>query len=272
MVHLERRLDRGRGSLSLALALGLVLSGIACAGKKLDAPPIDAKDEAAPPASPTTSEAAALSTSDEIGRLEAALKNAEEDEARMRDALAERDSELTALEEAKASLDLELQSALEELMRSQASVRNVQSRAFAVSRIAEVRVEVKTFRSAKDPALTDRLDRAEDFLDRADRALQADNVGGSAYLAERASELLRQVRTVAEIRANEPKELIPIVPPRQIVVAAAANLRKGPSSDSERVRAVEPGTTLKAVARQGEWYQVEVEGGEPAWIRRRLIR
>jgi uncharacterized protein YgiM (DUF1202 family) len=38
------------------------------------------------------------------------------------------------------------------------------------------------------------------------------------------------------------------------------------------VRSVEPGTMLKAVARQGEWYQVELDSGEELWIHRRLIR
>jgi uncharacterized protein YgiM (DUF1202 family) len=205
-------------------------------------------------------------------RLQAALNAAETETGRLRTALNERNAEVTALEEAKASLELELHSALEELIRSQANALNVQSRAFAVSRIAEVRVELASFRASRDAALADRLDRAEEFLDRADKALEQDNVGGAAYLAERASELVRQVKTVAEIRSKEPAELIPIVPPRFIEVSAAANLRKAPSVNSGRVGSVEPGTRLRAVARQGEWYQVQTEGGEDAWVHRRLVR
>jgi uncharacterized protein YgiM (DUF1202 family) len=123
-----------------------------------------------------------------------------------------------------------------------------------------------------DPALDDRLQRASVFLDHADRALAEDNLGGAAYLAERASELLRQVRTIAEIRESSPTELIPLVPARTLLVLAAANLRKAPSSDSEKLGAVEPGTELKAIARRGEWFQVEVEGKAPAWVHRRLVR
>jgi hypothetical protein len=257
------------------IGLALILAPLAgCAGKKTG--PAAPVGNVPAPAEGSSAGARAgssdTSPSDEIARLQASLKAAEEEQARLRDALSDRNSEITGLEEAKASLELELQSALEELMRSQASVRNVQSRAFAVSRIAEVRVEVRAFRSRNDPALTDRLDRADAFLDRADRALEDDNVGGAAYLAERASELLRQVRTVAEIRANEPRELIPIVPPREIEVGAPANLRKAPRADSEKVGSVEAGALLKAVARQGEWYEVETEGGENVWIHRRLVR
>lgn len=251
---------------SLAL---LSLDG--CGGKSVPASPAENPKTAASEAS--VAEAAETEAREkEKNELQESLAKAQEEAARLQEALAERGAELTALEEAKATLELELKSALEELVRSQASVRNVQSRAFAVSRIAEVRVELQSFRKRKDPALADRLQRASEFLDHADRALQEDNLGGAAYLAERASELLRQVKTIAEIRGPEPTELIPIIPPRMLEVLAVANLRKGPSSDSERLGSVEPGTELKAIARRGEWYQVEIEGKGPAWVHRRLVR
>jgi hypothetical protein len=246
----------------------VVLSLCGCGGKSVSPP----APEPPPPEPSETSSAEAEARKQETDDLRESLGKAEAETLRLRDALAERSAELTALEEAKATLELELKSALEELVRSQASVRNVQSRAFAVSRIAEVRVELQSFQKRQDPALVDRLQRAAEFLDHADRALQEDNLGGAAYLAERASELLRQVKTIAEIRGPEPTELIPLVPPRMIEVLAVANLRKGPSSDSERVGSVEPGNELKAIARRGEWYQVEIEGKEPAWVHRRLVR
>jgi hypothetical protein len=247
-----------------------------CAGKKpAEAPPaepaVTATERSSSPSAVPESDAV-VESDDESMRLQAALKASETETARLRSALSERNAEVTALEEAKASLELELHSALEELIRSQANALNVQSRAFAVSRIAEVRVELSSFRASRDPALDDRLDRAQEFLDRADKALDQGNVGGAAYLAERASELVSQVKTVAEIRSNEPAELIPIVPPRFIEVSAAANLRKAPSVNSGRVGSVEPGARLRAVARQGEWYQVQTDGGEEAWVHRRLVR
>ncbi len=97
-------------------------------------------------------------------------------------------------------------------------------------------------------------------------------MGGAAYLAERASELVRQVRTIAEMRNGSPSELIPIVPPRPLQVVATANLRKAPSTDSEKLGSVEPGAELRAIARRGDWFQVEIEGKEPAWVHRRLVR
>ncbi len=246
----------------------------ACGGKTVSVPPepAAAPERAESPAGDPPVEREADEADDADDELQESLNAARSDSSRLREALSERSAEVTALEEAKATLELELKSALEELVRSQTSVRNVQSRAFAVSRIAEVRVELQSWKKRPDPALADRLQRASVFLDHADRALAEDNMGGAAYLAERASELLRQVRTIAEIRGSSSTELIPLVPARKLLVLAAANLRKDPSSDSEKLGAVEPGTELKAIARRGEWFQVEVEGKASAWVHRRLVR
>jgi hypothetical protein len=262
-----------RGSLAVA---GAVLSGWllgGCGGKTAPAPPPGTpSDPSEAPPDSAAAETTAASPRTETEKLRQSLRAAESEISRLRVAVTERSSELTALEEANATLELELRSALEELVRSQASVRNVQSRAFAVSRIAEVRVELQSWRKRPDPALADRLDRASNFLDRADRALAEENVGGAAYLAERASELVRQVRTIAEIRGGSESELIPIVPPRTLEVLAPANLRKDASAESQRMGSVEVGTRLVAIARRGDWFQVQVEGKEPLWIHRRLVR
>ncbi len=251
-----------------AIALGTA----GCGGKPApaSAPPSAPKASTRTPASDSSTRAPAKPETTEESA--SPLAASQEEVTRLRAALSERSAEVTALEEAKATLELELKSALEELVRSQTSVRNMQSRAFAVSRIAEVRVELQLLKRHPDPTLADRLYRAVGFLDHADRALESDNVGGAAYLAERASELLRQVRTIAEIRDGSPKELIPLVPPRTLEVVAAANLRKTPSSESEKLGAVEPGTKLHAIARRGDWFQVEVEGKDPVWVHRRLVR
>ena len=127
-------------------------------------------------------------------------------------------------------------------------------------------------RRSNDPALRTRIERADEFLTRADQALAEDNVGGAAYLADRAGELLRQARTVAEIRKKGPREIIPIVPPRTMEVQAASNLRSEPSSESTRIGGVETSTKVEAIARQGDWYQIVTAAGTKAWIHRTLVR
>jgi hypothetical protein len=249
--------------------LSLALAG--CGGKSAPAPPARAGSKSKAPAREESRRPAASGRSNVEKKGESAGPKDFEVE-QLREALADRSAEVFALEETVATLELELRSALEELVRSRANVRSVQSRAFAVSRIAEVRVELNALSERDDPALADRLQRAGGFLDHADRALAEDNVGVAAYLAERAGELLRQVRTIADLRGSSPTELIPLVPPRTLRVLSQANLRKAPSSESDRVGAVTPGTALTATARRGEWFQVDFQGMPSVWIHRRLVR
>lgn len=256
-----------------SLAVGLALFLSACGGKNPETPaqPAPASEPAPSPTDPVRNDEAER-LEKQLTQVRASLASSDEERRRLEQSLSERAEELMVLEETTASLELELASALEELLRAQASLRNVQSRAFAVSRIAEVRVELDALRPSNEPALRTRIERADGFLTRADQALVEDNIGGAAYLADRAGELLRQVRTVAEIRSKGPREIIPIVPPRAMEVQAASNLRSDPSSKSTRLGGVETGTKVEAIARQGDWYQIVTAAGTKAWIHRTLVR
>ena len=254
-----------KGRLAVGLAPFLFL--FACWGKNPETP----RQPAPKPAERVrTDEVERLKK--QLEEMHTSLASSKEERQGLKKSLSERAEELIELDEANASLELELASALEELLRSQSSLRNVQSRAVAVSRIAEVRVELETMRPNRDIALRSRFERADEFLMRADQALTDDNVGGAAYLADRAGELLRQARTVAEIRKKEPHEFIPIVPPRAMEVQAEANLRSEPSPESRRVGGVRTGTKVEAVARQEDWYQIVTAAGTKAWIHRTLVR
>lgn len=253
------------------LAVGFVVLLGACVGKSPEPPPQLPPSSTAPRApEPPNEEVVRLQA--DLDETRSSLGSTREELARVERTLGERAEELVALEESNASLELELASALEELLRAQASLRNVQSRAFAVSRIAEVGVQLKAAQRLDDPALTARIERAAEFLARADQTLGENNIGGAAYLADRAGELMRQARTVAEIRRKEPREVMPIVPPRPMEVQAQANLRSAASSESPRVAGVEIGALVEAVARQGEWFQVVTATGTKAWIHRALVR
>lgn len=262
------------------LAFGLVVFLCACGGKNLETP-----DQTPPPAAPETppervpDAEVQASLELEITRLRRDLAETRtslganhEQRMQLERALSERAEELAVLEESNASLELELASALDALLRAQASLRNVQSRAFAVSRIAEVRVQLEAARRHHDEALNARIDRSAEFLERADQTLSENNIGGAAYLADRAGELLRQAQTVAEIRGKDPREIIPIVPARSMEVQAAANLRRDPSSESPRLDGIESGTQVEAIARQGDWFQIVTAAGTTAWIHRALVR
>ena len=127
----------------------------------------------------------------------------------------------------------------------------------------------------REPEVAARLREADALLDRADQALKEGNYGGAAYVADRAGELIRQARTVAEVAARQTAEtagLIPIVPARTVEVVVTANLRSGPGAARPRVGRADPGTRLQAMGRLGEWFEVETESGRTAWIHRGTVR
>lgn len=180
-----------------------------------------------------------------------------------------------SLEERYATLEHELAGAVEEVLRSTATGRGVHNRAFATSRIAEVRVQLEALSPTTDPEVGARLEQVQELLARADQALAEENYGGASYLADRAGEAIRRVRIVAEIRASSGSdwgEVIPIVPPRRMQAVTNANLRAGPGVEEERVGGVTAGAELQALARAGDWLQVETGSGLRAWILGRLVQ
>jgi hypothetical protein len=212
----------------------------------------------------------------QLGRCRADLEAARTELARAREELREARQQAATAEERYEALRRETDRALDEVLASKASLRGVNSQALAISRIAEVRVQMQGAGGRKSsPEVAARLRSAEALLARADRALEEGNFGGAAYLADRAAEAITQARTVAEVvsrNADEGAGLIPIVPPRMVEVAVVANLRDGPDSTRPRVGRATPGTRLRAVARLGEWLEVETDGGRTAWIRRGTLR
>jgi hypothetical protein len=251
------------------MLLAAMLLPWACGGKKAESPP-------PPPPPPENPAEESLDPSSAGSRRETAtLEQAQEKIDNLLKRLAELEAELASLEERHLALEAEHAATLEEVLRSKASVRGIQSRAFATSRIAEVRVQLQSVAASQDPEIADRLRRAGELLDRADVALSESNYGGAAYLAELAGELTRQANLVSEFRSsptNQLQELIPIVPPRSLEAAVTANLRQGPGTDSPRIGLLSKGQKVTAVARLGSWFKVVTPSGEEAWLHRSVVR
>jgi Bacterial SH3 domain len=262
---------------TLTLALGGLLTVGCLGGKKAETPsdqPASHDAASSKGEKPAENEPAAESL-DPLERLEHEVADLEKDNQQLRQSLEAEKAARASLEERYAALEIELASSVEEVLRSKASLRGVQNRALAISRIAEVRVQLQSVPQAKDPEVAARLERANDFLARADTALVDGNFGGASYLAERAGDLVRQAGTVAEVRSSSvssEEELIPIVPPRSLETLVTANLREAPGTDKPRVGQVAKGTELTAVARWGEWFQVETDSGTRVWIHGSVVR
>ena len=196
-------------------------------------------------------------------------------QAELHQQLEHKEETLISVEERYAVLETELTSAVDQVIRSEGSVHGLQSRALATSRISEVRVQIHAVPNPGDAEVSARLQRAQEFLNRADSALENGTYGAASYLAERASELVRQARIVGEIRASrsgQSRQIIPVVPPRELVLTTNANLRAGPGLDHQRVGGMEEGEQVVAVARAGEWYKVQIGSGDLVWIHGRLLQ
>lgn len=211
----------------------------------------------------------------DLAALQERIAELEAQNAKLAQDLYAKSSELVSLQERYAALDAELASAMEEVLRGSPSVRGIESRAFATSRISEIRVQLESVPQRNDAEVEARIKRASDLLSRADQALDQGNYGGAAFLAERGGELVRQARVVGEIRGASGRygsQVVPIVPLRRVTAAKTANLRAGPGLDHKRVGGLSAGETVTAVARLGEWIQIETDSGEQVWIHGSLVR
>ena len=209
-----------------------------------------------------------------LGREQENLVELRRSYAELERQLWEKEETLVSVEERYTVLETELTKAVDQVIRTEGSVRGLQSRALATSRISEVKVQLQAVPSPDDVEVAVRLEQANEFLNRADAALEKGTYGAASYLAERASELVRQARMVGEIRASKAahsRPVIPVVPPRSLVVTSNANLRSGPGLDQPRVGGLQEGEPVVAVARSGEWYKVETGSGDVVWIHGRLL-
>jgi hypothetical protein len=243
--------------LRACVGLGLIASA-ACAARAPSPVPEQSTEPTQPPL------ATVESAGEDSLRAENALLRADLEHAR---------GELAALEERYAALLAEMDRELEEVLDSKASLRGVHNRALAISRIAEVRVQLGNVAESDDVEVRSRVARADELLRRADRALGEGNFGGASYLADRAGDFVRNARAVAEFQARRGATgTIAIVPPRALEVVTSANLREGPGTDRRRVAGAVAGSVLEAVARLASWYEVKLEGGGTAWIHRSTVR
>jgi hypothetical protein len=160
-------------------------------------------------------------------------------------------------------LRAELEQAEQTLVAVESGLRGTQSRADAVSAIAEASVQVNRAaeRASWRPA---DLAEARAKLEEAERQVDAGHFGSAIFFASRAeriaSRALAEAKTVAAARDV------------RFIAGRRVNLRAGPSTEDRVLGVLLHGTPVYPERQQGDWVLVRSAPGPVGWIHATMIR
>ena len=234
-IHGSQRTPRRLGAVAGGLLACLALAGCAAFGSSPGpvAPPPPAPD----PALETAARDAEIYRQAQIEQIHAL----EREVKRLRGELLEAEGAMVAIE---------------------SGLRGAQTRADAVSALAEARISVERagssapWRRAELAELTDKLDEAE-------RQFQSGNTGSAVFFASRA-------KRVADALAEEARRSANARGTRRIT-APRANLRSGPSTSEAVLLVLGRSTPVLPQRSEGEWVLVRTPDGEAGWVHASLL-
>jgi hypothetical protein len=184
---------------------------------------------------------------------------ADRDAETFRQAQAER---ILTLEREAARLRSDLAKAESAMVAIESGLRGAQTRADAVSALAEGRIAVERarvsapWRGAEIAELTGKLEEAE-------RQFQAGNPGSAVFFASRAQRIADSLREEAR-RVAEAKDA-------RVVTAPRVNLRAGPSTEDAVVAVLAAATPVLPQRSEGEWVLVRTPDGAAGWVHASLL-
>jgi len=159
-------------------------------------------------------------------------------------------------------LRADLRQAEASLVAMESGLRGFQSRADAVSALAEARIAVER-EGPKVPWRRDRVEEARAKLREAERQLEEGHFGSAVFFASRAERITESLRQ--EVRQVEAR------PERRLVIGRRVNLRAGPSTDDRVLRVLVAGTPVLPERRRGDWTLVLTPSGQVGWVHDSLL-
>jgi hypothetical protein len=160
-------------------------------------------------------------------------------------------------------LQADLRAAEETLMAIDSGLRGAQTRAEAVSRLAEARIRVDRA-GERAPWRADSLAEARGKLDEAERQLAADHVGSAVFLVSRAARIAETLIAESELAAREATT--------RYVSAPRVNLRAEPNTGGAVVAVLPRELPVFPEAESGEWLLVRTVTGKVGWVHAPLLR
>jgi hypothetical protein len=159
-------------------------------------------------------------------------------------------------------LRADLRQAEASLAAMESGLRGFQSRADAVSALAEARIAVER-EGPKVPWRRDRVEEARAKLREAERQLEEGHFGSAVFFASRAERITESL--CEEVRQVEAR------PGRRLVIGRRVNLRAGPSTDDRVLRVLVARTPVLPERRQGDWTLVLTPAGQVGWVHDSLL-
>jgi hypothetical protein len=170
--------------------------------------------------------------------------------------------QMAHLEREVARLRADLDQAEDAMVAIESGLRGVQTRADAVSSLAEARIAVERARQ-NAPWRRQELAEAYGKLEEAEHQLQVGHSGSAVFFASRA-------RRIAETLDAESEQVARHASTR-FVQAKRANLRAGPSMDHRVVDILDESTPVFPEREQGEWMLVRTMSGPAGWVHVSLL-
>ncbi|HEY8153906.1 MAG TPA: SH3 domain-containing protein [Myxococcota bacterium] len=189
----------------------------------------------------------------------AALEVARRDPETYRQAQTER---IQSLEREVARLHRDLEEAESAMVAIESGLRGAQTRADAVSALAEARIAVERAR-ASTPWRRAEIAEVSDKLEEAERQFQAGNPGSAVFFASRAQRIADSLR--------EEARRVSTVRGATVVTAPRVNLRAGPSPTGTVLAVLSEATPVLPQRSEGEWVLVRTPDGAAGWVHASLL-
>jgi Bacterial SH3 domain len=166
------------------------------------------------------------------------------------------------LERENERLRADLRAAEETLLAVESGMRGMQGRAEAVSMLAEARIQVDRA-ATRAPWRRSTVAEARKKLDEAERQLADGHFGSAIFFVSRASRIAAGLDAEADLIRRSPGARS--VKPRR------ANLRAGPTTESDVLAVLTEDLPVFIEGNEGDWALVRTVSGQVGWVRGDLL-
>jgi hypothetical protein len=263
-----------RGFCVIVLAAGVFLLSACLTGSRQDTAPMDntlAREKAG--YEKLAGELAKRNAA--YNKLNKDFKKLENEVATLNLWLLEKDAQIEKLVAGKTGFQTKLDEAIQEVVRTKAKLRSLESRAEAASSMAETEIALKAFKTQRpnlegDPALV----QAQQLLTMSAQEFKKENYGGALYLTNQAKGHISnlQMRPTGRYQDEPMTGEVLFTKPLSLQVVKRSNLRKGPGRWYKVVATLDPDTPLMGYSHKGKWIKVKGEDGVNGWIFQTLVK